>query len=1195
MASKLDVLKVKPIAKTKREFDVIIREKPKDKPQTKRPLITEFEKPETLILPEMRGENEPKDVSIVQPPQMTTKQTTIIDKRSERLINRDDFLKKLKTTIDVGPGPVLTTVQEDITPTETVLEQSTQSGPTLILSPKPIIIKPPERSVTKIKKIKIKRPVPPTEGTVIEDVNIPEYLAEKDLPEEKKVKKIRIRRKIGIKGDLTVNVFNDKNLPKRGKRVLLKTSEYYLSNRQIFVDFINNLFSKYGEPTTNEVDKLTCKKLESAQESDEFQLLNHQKLVRDYMNMFTPYRGILLFHGLGSGKTCSSIAIAEGMKDDKEVIVMTPASLRRNYIEEMKSCGDPLIRRNSHWVFLLFSDEDIKNIYDSSVVEEGASPNKIRHYSKLLSLSPEFLIKQGGVWLANASKSPNYDILNKEQRVSLENQINAMISNKYTFINYNGLRESHLKKMTNDGTINPFDNKVVIVDEVHNLVSRIVNKLNRPSSINMQLYHLLCSAERCRLVFLSGTPIINYPNELGILFNMLRGYIKTFNMILDIKTTAKVSQDTLHKMLLSNRDLGSLIDFIEYKSSTKTLVFSRNPYGFINSFTRTHDVKGIRLDEKGQIDDESLLVLLEDVLKNKNIGILKGSIKIELEKSIPDVLDVFNKYFINEKSGTMENKELFKRFVMGLVSYYRSDNEELMPEYNEDRDFIIEKIEMNDYQFKVYENARKSEREADRKKSKKKKLIKKDDLYEETASTYRIFSRLFCNFVFPESISRPLPTDDKDVNIDEDRVDAKTSAEIIENEEGTYAYDDENELLKDETKIKLSDYNTRIKDAIYELDSRKYELFNKDNLKTYSPKFLKILENIEDNNNIGSHLIYSQFRTLEGIGILKMVLEANGFTQFKITKNDVGNIVLDIAMEDIDKPKFVLYTGTEDPETKEIYRNVFNGNWKQVPSTLSQQLNELGDNNILGNIIKIFMITSSGAEGISLKNCRHVHIVEPYWHPVRIKQVIGRVRRICSHAELPEELQNIKVYMYLMTLSDSQKKSDDTLELRLRDVSRIDNKTPLTTDEALFEISNMKEEINKQLERAIKEASIDCMVYIKQNTKEGISCLSFGPIQDQRRLSRKINVADDEKDAVQMLNRATITMKAVEITLAGKKYAFVKREDANISVLERPDLVGLIYDYQSFLDARENTNINPRMVGELVKDESGSGYVFNAI
>ena len=60
---------------------------------------------------------------------------------------------------------------------------------------------------------------------------------------------------------------------------------------------------------------------------EDFRLLTHQKIVRDYINLYTPYRGLLLYHGLGSGKTCSSIAIAEGIKSSRTVMVMTPASL----------------------------------------------------------------------------------------------------------------------------------------------------------------------------------------------------------------------------------------------------------------------------------------------------------------------------------------------------------------------------------------------------------------------------------------------------------------------------------------------------------------------------------------------------------------------------------------------------------------------------------------------------------------------------------------------------------------------------------------------------------------------------------------------------------------------------------------------------------------------------------------------------
>ena len=98
----------------------------------------------------------------------------------------------------------------------------------------------------------------------------------------------------------------------------------------------------------------------------------------------------------------------------------------------------------------------------------------------------------------------------------------------------------------------------------------------------------------------------------------------------------------------------------------------------------------------------------------------------------------------------------------------------------------------------------------------------------------------------------------------------------------------------------------------------------------------------------------------------------------------------------------MLFTGTEDAEEKEILRNIYNGTWDSIPSSLASKLRKMAANNNMGEVIKGFMITSSGAEGITLRNTRHVHIVEPYWHPVRSEQVIGRARRICSHQALAE-------------------------------------------------------------------------------------------------------------------------------------------------------------------------------------------------
>mgnify|MGYP001207667649 CR=1 FL=1 len=58
--------------------------------------------------------------------------------------------------------------------------------------------------------------------------------------------------------------------------------------------------------------------------------------------------------------------------------------------------------------------------------------------------------------------------------------------------------------------------------------------------------------------------------------------------------------------------------------------------------------------------------------------------------------------------------------------------------------------------------------------------------------------------------------------------------------------------------------------------------------------------------------------------------------------------------------------------------------------------------------------------------------------------------------------------------------------------SKLDKKTPLTSDEALFEISNIKNEINKRILLAVKEAAIDCSLHSTVDSKEPLVCFSFG-------------------------------------------------------------------------------------------------------
>ena len=192
-----------------------------------------------------------------------------------------------------------------------------------------------------------------------------------------------------------------------------------------------------------------------------------------------------------------------------------------------------------------------------------------------------------------------------------------MIQKKYKFISYNGIRQARLNAMIQKSketqqTSNPFDNSVIIIDEAHNFVSRIVNKIKKRKTnqsfeempLSLQLYELILSANNARVVFLTGTPMINYPNEIAILYNMLRGYIKTFTFVLDTSEAniPRVNQNAIKDLLSKHK----ILDYLEYKSSTRQLVVTRNPFGFINKKKRKKGVisyAGVSNNKKYLRDD----------------------------------------------------------------------------------------------------------------------------------------------------------------------------------------------------------------------------------------------------------------------------------------------------------------------------------------------------------------------------------------------------------------------------------------------------------------------------------------------------------------------------------------------------------------------------------------------------------------
>lgn len=1059
-----------------------------------------------------------------------------------------------------------------------------------------------------------------------------------------------------------------------------------MNNRKLYVHKIRELFKPYEKELEEMGEIASCAKDPSV----DFSLLTHQKIVRDYLNLHTPYRGLLLYHGLGSGKTCTSIGIAEGMKSAKEIVIMTPASLATNYFTEIKKCGDVLYRKNQYWEF----------------VGIDGQPDNVELLSKALSLPASFIEKKGGAWLVDVKKPPNFKDLTTGEQESIDEQLDKMIRAKYTDIHYNGINRRVMNEITRDGTINPFDNKTVIIDEVHNFVSRIINKLDSKKTdlISKELYGYLLKANNARVVALSGTPIINSPHELSVLFNILRGAIRTWTIPVRHTEGKKISkEDILH--MLNNPPAGIPVvteyDYVEFGDNKITI--TRNPIGFVNTkrrevkgkaggdigilgnffggkkhtkkaikhtipksskkntkknhpkndydysayeivdgmlkikdvpkvtinqeddidfFQRTgHDLHkeggakdefdkyaGIKLDESGYISDDQFFDTIKRILRANEIEVLERMMKDQpvYNTALPDNEDEFELKFIDNINKTIINPNVFKRRILGLTSYFRSAQETLLPrfEMNVDKTYHIENVNMSEHQLDEYTYRRLMEIEEKKNRTKgQNREPKEGEAEKQENSTYRVWTREICNFTFPDGIERPVP-DRKQTAAEE--LAAKMAEEVIEAaEEAPPAIveppkkkiirkpkkggdpDDENpdesinldsvDEIEHETGKNYGKYMDRIKAVLKQLaydpaKSKSEQYLTKEGmLSSLSPKMLKMLENIQNAENKGLHLIYSQFRHIEGIGILKLILEANGYAEFKI-KSVPGAESWELVEneEDVGKPKFALYTGTESEEEKEIIRNIYNGDWGFVPKSIVDKLEKISKNNLYGEIIKVLMITAAGAEGINLRNTRFVHITEPYWHNTRLEQVIGRARRICSHEQLPEELRTIKVFLYVTAFGEElMDKVNDTIQTTDIDPSDITHVE--TTDEYLLRIATNKEVLNKTFLKAIKESAMDCTLY---KNKEGLMCYGVGMDKNPGNIFLSYPTVDQDLAEREDLNVKKTALKLAElkIEIRGVKYAIDKATDN-------------LYDLAKY----KNGEIE--LVGKLVRPEKGkTGY-----
>ena len=426
----------------------------------------------------------------------------------------------------------------------------------------------------------------------------------------------------------------------------------------------------------------------------------------------------------------------------------------------------------------------------------------------------------------------------------------------------------------------------------------------------------------------------------------------------------------------------------------------------------------------------------------------------------------FEKMFYNPELNKLKKIDLIKRRIAGLTSYYEFPDK---TKYPEQLPTNIVLVPMSEYQLDSYERYRHTEIQKD-KTSKK----KQDEENKQQLTTYRLVSRLACSFVFPEEIGSPYDSKllEHKIGLIEKLGDRLDNFEITSEEA---------------EEMEKSDLDKEIKQGYIQLllkDKDKYLDMKNGSLAKYSPKYYMMINNIQKER--GKQLVYSYFRNLIGLRIFSYaLLQTGNWAEFRIKKTSSSggkatkkDTIWELDERDYEKGKnkYIFYTGLEDKDEREIYRNVYNSTWNDLPQScnkLVEQIKKINENNYYGEVIKMLMTTKTGAEGLDLKEVRYIHITESYWQHVLIDQIIGRGVRNESHLNLPLKDRTVEIFIYMATITPNL----------ARNISHID----VRNDVYKYLSAERKRIIINEFQKLMKETAFDCALNYRDNTQNPIN------------------------------------------------------------------------------------------------------------
>jgi len=220
-----------------------------------------------------------------------------------------------------------------------------------------------------------------------------------------------------------------------------------------------------------------------------FRLRPQQSLLANFINPDTPFRGLLLYHGLGTGKTCGAIAIAENFKEqvkkyNTKIYVLVPGPLlKENWKNEIIKCTkETYLKDVTQNIGYVNEDEKIKAIKQAKLAS-------MQYYHVITYRS--FQKKVLGLKVS-------------EKKVSDDNKLKKV---------YKKTSSGEFERDIALNKIDRLDNTLLIVDECHNVTGNECGNAIRK---------LLDNSKNLKIILLSATPMINFAEEIIELVNFIR-------------------------------------------------------------------------------------------------------------------------------------------------------------------------------------------------------------------------------------------------------------------------------------------------------------------------------------------------------------------------------------------------------------------------------------------------------------------------------------------------------------------------------------------------------------------------------------------------------------------------------------------------------------------------------------------------